>query len=264
MQFKLESLTQQLQLSQSEAERTSTELTTKSEEYSKYRREKHAELVTLQAKFDSLSQTHASTQATLKSIQSTHTAQTHQLTQTLARVQDLTGQLAEQEATYASEASGLRRLVAMMEARETKAKEIVDTVEREWAGVGEKAEQREAALRDKIEIERQAREEAEKRAEQLEEVLERMGRGDLPVPGPRALDLTTDGMMGLSPTVAMVSKAQKSGKTFTEVYADYVRLQEEFARKCAEYDRMDQTLSNVLAQIEERVCARRFLSAFLI
>ncbi|KAJ7689165.1 hypothetical protein B0H17DRAFT_1012272 [Mycena rosella] len=250
--FKLESLTQQLQLSQSEAERTNAELIAKSEEYSKHRRGKHAELVTLQANFDSLTQTHASTQATLKALQSAHTAQTHQLTQALARVQDLTGQLADQEATYASEASGLRRLVGMMEERETKAKEIVDNIELEWAGVGEKAERREAALRDEVESERKAREEAEKRTEQLEEVLERMGRGDLPVPGQRALDFTADGMMGLSPTVAMVSKAQRSGKTFTEVYADYVRLQEEFAKKCTEYDRMDQTLSAVLSQIEER------------
>ncbi|KAJ6621758.1 hypothetical protein B0H10DRAFT_944117 [Mycena sp. CBHHK59/15] len=250
--FKLESLTQQLQLAQSEAERTNSELTAKSEEFSKHRRAKHAELVTLQANFDALTQTHASTQASLKAVQSAHTAQTHQLTQALTRVQDLTGQLAEQEATYASEASGLRRLVGMMEDREAKAKEIVDSIEREWAGVGEKAERREAELRDEVENERRAREEAEKRTEQLEEVLERMGRGDLPVPACRTSDFVADGMMGLSPTVAMVSKAQKSGKTFTEVYADYVRLQEEFAKKCTEYDRMDQTLSAVLSQIEER------------
>ncbi|KAJ7288016.1 hypothetical protein C8J57DRAFT_504699 [Mycena rebaudengoi] len=250
--FKVESLSQQLQLSQSETERTNTELTTKSEEFSKYRRTKHAELVTLQANFDALTQSHASTQATLKSVQSAHTAQTHQLAQTLARVQDLTGQLAEQEATYASEASGLRRLVGMMEDRESQAKEIVNNIEREWASVGEKADRREAVLRDEVEMEKKAREEAEKRIEQLEEVLERMGRGDLPIPASRSSDIMSDGLMGLSPTVAMVSKAQRSGKTFTEVYADYVRLQEEFAKKCTEYDRMDQTLSAVLAQIEER------------
>ncbi|KAJ7147180.1 hypothetical protein C8R43DRAFT_544030 [Mycena crocata] len=250
--FKVESLTQQLQLSQAEAERTNADLIAKSEEYSNYRRAKHAELVTLQANFDSLTQTHASGQATLKAVQSAHTAQTHQLTQALARVQDLTGQLAEQEATYSSEASGLRRLVGMMEERETKAKEVVDSIEREWAGVGEKADRREAALREEAEHEKRAREEAEKRIEQLEEVLERMGRGDLPVPGPRMADLSADALMGLSPTVAMVSRAQKTGKTFTEVYADYVRLQEEFAKKCTEYDRMDQTLSAVLSQIEER------------
>lgn len=273
-QFKLDTLTQQLQLAQSEVERTNTELNSKSEEFSKYRRTKHSELTTIQATYDSLNQTHASTQATLKSLQSAHIAQSHQLTQALARVQDLTGQLAEQEATYASEASGLRRLVGMMEEREKQAKEIVGEIEKEWAGVGERSERREAALREEVEREKKAHEVAEKRADQLESVLERMGRGELPIPGrttsgtpSRTLgvsDLMTEAMMGLSPTVAMASKAQRSGKTFTEVYADYVRLQEDYAKKSAEYDHMDRTLSAVLAQIEERVgCSiQQFLLPF--
>lgn len=259
--FKIESLSQQLQLSQAEVERTNNELTVKSEEFSKYRRTKHAELVNLQASLDNITQTNAATQASLKTLQSSHTAQTHQLTQALARVQDLTGQLAEQEAIYASEANGLRRLVSMMEEREKQAKEIVDDIEQEWAGAVEKSDRREAALRDEVERERKSRESAEKRVEQMEAVLDRMGRGELPMParGTPSTPLRTagsdafaDGMMGLSPTVAMASKSQRSGKTFTEVYADYVRLQEEYAKKCAEYDHMDRTLSSVLGQIEER------------
>lgn len=260
--FKLDTLTQQLQLAQAEVERTNTELNSKSEEFSKYRRTKHSELANVQVAYDSLNQSHASTQATLKTLQSAHVAQSHQLTQALARVQDLTGQLAEQEATYASEASGLRRLVGMMEEREKQAKEIVGEIEKEWAGVGERSERREAALREDVERERKARENAEKRAIQLESVLDRMGRGELPILGratpgtpsrtPGVQDLMTEAMIGLSPTVAMASKAQRSGKTFTEVYADYVRLQEDYAKKSAEYDHMDRTLSAVLAQIEER------------
>jgi nucleoprotein TPR len=58
--------------------------------------------------------------------------------------------------------------------------------------------------------------------------------------------------MGLSPTVVMVSWAQRSGKTFTEVYAEHVRLQDKYVRKSAEYDHMDRTLQAVLAQIKER------------
>ncbi|CAA7262954.1 unnamed protein product [Cyclocybe aegerita] len=260
--FKIDSLTQQLQLSQGEAERVNNELNAKTEEFAKYRRSKHAETATLQAEFDSLTQSHASAEASFKALQSAHTAQAHQLTQALSKVQELTGQLAEQEARYANEASGLKRLVSMMEEREKQAKEIVDNIEREWASVGEKAERRENILKDEVERERKARQEAEKRVEQLEGVLERMGRGELPVPtrgtsltpfrGTATPDMTMDGMMGLSPTVAMASKAQRTGKTFTEVYADYVRLQEEYARKSAEYDHMDRTLSSVLAQIEER------------
>lgn len=216
---------------------------------------------------DSLTQTYSSAQATLKSLQSSHAAQTHQLTQALSRVQDLTGQLAEQDATYASEANGLRRLVSMMEEREKQAKEIVEGIEKEWAGVGEKAERREAALRQEVERERKGRETAEKRAEQMEIVLDRMGRGELPMPlrgspgtplrTPGTSDTVSDAMMGLSPTVAMASKAQRSGKTFTEVYAGYVRLEDELAKKTAECVHLDRALSSVLAQIEERVCIFR-------
>ncbi|KAG2010159.1 hypothetical protein CC2G_013002 [Coprinopsis cinerea AmutBmut pab1-1] len=86
-----------------------------------------------------------------------------------------------------------------------------------------------------------------------------MGRGELPVPGTPLRTPGTpgngtdfDGMLGLSPTVALASKSQRSGKTFTEVYTDYVRLQEEYAKKCAEHDQMDRTLTAVLAEIEER------------
>ncbi|OSD07459.1 hypothetical protein PYCCODRAFT_1456277 [Trametes coccinea BRFM310] len=271
--FKLESLSQQLELARGEAERTSAELAAKTEEFAKYRRTKHAELTQLQAAHDSLVQTHASTETTLKALQSAHTAQSHQLTQALTRVQDLKGQLAEQEATYSSEAAGLRRLIAMMEEREAQAKAIVDSLEKDFAGVGERAERREAVLREEIENQKQRAEQAEKRVEELQAVLDRMDRGEFPVPAfagsPGApgtpargvstpvrngtpSDILTQGMLGLSPTVAMASRAQRGGKSFTEVYSDYIKLQEDYARKCAEYDHMDRTLSAVLAQIEER------------
>ncbi|KAF9220879.1 hypothetical protein BS17DRAFT_786120 [Gyrodon lividus] len=262
--FKLDTLSQQSTLAQSETERANAELAAKSEEYARYRRTKHAEFVQLQAAHDALTQKHASVEGSLKATQSAHTAQTHQLTQALAKVQDLQGQLAEQEAAFSIEVSGLKRLVTIMEEREKQAKEIVEGIEREWEGVGDRAEKREAALRAETEKERRAREEVEKKLEQLETVLEKMNRGELPVAGRGATlpgtpgrasgsqDHIADAMMGLSPTVAMVSRVQKGGKMFTEVYADYVRLEEDYAKKCAEYDHMDRTLSDVLAQIEER------------
>ena len=270
-------MTQQLGLAKTEAERTSAELVAKSEEFAKYRRTKHVELAELQAAHDSLTQAHASTESSHKALQSAHSTQTHQLTEALTRIQTLKGQLAEQEATYSSEAAGLRRLVSMMEEREKQAKAIVDSIEKDYEGVNDKAERREAVLREEIENQRQRAEDAEKRVEELQAVLDRMDRGEFPVPafaasisapgtpargmsistparnGSQSADLLTQGMLGLSPTVAMASRVQRGGKSFTEVYSDYIKLQEEFSRKCAEYDHMDRTLSAVLAQIEERV-----------
>lgn len=278
--FKIDSLTQQLQLAKDESERTSNDLIAKSEEYSKYRRTKHAEFAQLQAAHDTLVQTHTSAESTLKSLQSAHSQQSHQLTQALARIQDLNGQLAEQEATYSSEAAGLRRLIQMMEEREIQAKSIVENIESEWSSVGERSERREAVLREEIDAQRERAEEAERRLSNLEKVMDRMDRGEFPVPDAsqpgtpaRGLstpartpipDFLTQGMMGLSPTVAMASRVQRGGKTFTEVYADYVKLQEEFAKKSLEYDHMDRTLSSVLTQIEERVRSSNHLPFFVI
>ncbi|KAI0736332.1 hypothetical protein C8Q72DRAFT_803970 [Fomitopsis betulina] len=273
--FKLDSLSQQLQLSQEHGERMTNDLNAKVEEFANYRRTKHAELAQLQGAHDSFAQKANTTESQLKALQAAHAAQSHQLTQALSRVQSLQGQLAEQEVTFSSEASSLKRLVEMMEAREAQAKAIVEGIEQDYAGISERAGRREAALKDEIEEQRQRAEQAEKRIEELEAVMERLDRGEFPMPSftaeglqgtPRTPartpgmmsmmnatpDFLSQSIMGLSPTVAMASRVQRNGKTFTEVYADYVRLQEDYARKSAEFDNMDRTLSAVLAQIEER------------
>jgi len=216
---------------------------TKTDEFAKYRRTKHAEIATLQASFDTLTQSTSSSEASLKALHSAHTAQGHQLTQALSRVQDLTGQLAEQEARYSNEISGLKRLVSMMEEREQQAKEIVDNVEREWATVGEKAERREATLRDQVEKEKKERLETEKRLEQLEAVLDKMGRGELPIParsspstpfrGNTSID-AMEGMIGLSPTVAMASRGpafwQNVYRSVGRLHSTPRRIREEMRR----------------------------------
>jgi nucleoprotein TPR len=49
----------------------------------------------------------------------------------------------------------------------------------------------------------------------------------------------------------MASRVQRSGKTFTEVYADNVRLQDEYGKKLAEYDRMARTLASNGSRISD-------------
>jgi nucleoprotein TPR len=186
-------------------------------------------------------------------------------------VQALTNQLAEQDATYSQEAAGLKRLVKMLEDRENSAKAIVERIEGDWAAVNERTGAREAVLREEVEEATARAQKAEKQVQHLNGLLRRMESGELQLPGtggsmpgtpafgtPARNASFGDGMFGLSPTVALASRTQKSGKTFTEVYSEYVKLQEEFAQKSVEYEHMEVTLSNVLAQIEERVCRTHF------
>ncbi|KAL1742749.1 hypothetical protein HDZ31DRAFT_42546 [Schizophyllum fasciatum] len=237
--FKLDTLQQQLTLAQNEVQRTTESLNNTTEAYASFRRTKHQEMLALQSthaalqtQFDTLQTNHAA-------LESAHSQQTHTLQSAQARIQELAGRLGDHEAAYASEVGGLKRLVAIMEEREKQSREIVDKVEGSWA-----------AMRD----------EAEARVRRLETVVERMGRGELPIangsastPGTPVRGGGVDAAMAmLSPTVAMASRAQRGGKTFTEVYADYVKLQDDFAKKTAEYEHMERTLTQVLGQIEER------------
>jgi nucleoprotein TPR len=100
---------------------------------------------------------------------------------------------------------------------ENQAKEVVAEVEMEWAGVGKKSERREATLREEVEHERKAHENAEKQVDRLESIVDRMGRGELPIHGHTPMaplqpsDPMDELMMALSPTMAMATKAQRSG-----------------------------------------------------
>jgi nucleoprotein TPR len=145
----------------------------------------------------------------------------------------------------------------MMEEREAQAKAIVEGIESQWSEVGERAERRERALKEDVERETRRADEAERRLEHLQRVMQKVDMGELPLPpGTPARvggDVLTQGIAGLSPTVAMASRAQRTGRTFTEVYADYVKVQDELAKRNAEFDHMERTLGAVLAQIEERV-----------
>ena len=168
-------------------------------------------------------------------------------------MQDLSGQIAEQDATYTSEVAGLRRLIEMVEALEAQSKAIVENVEQEWATINERIDRREVALREQMERERSRTEAAKARVEEPERVLEKVNRGEFPfpahgssvpsTPARGSADILTQGMMDLSPTVAMASRARRSDKTFTEVYANHIRLQDEYAKENAECDRMARTLA---------------------
>lgn len=207
----------------------------------------------LQSELDAVKQTHNQTLSTLRTIQSSHNSQSQQLSQALQKVHDLTSQLADQEAKYSSEATNLRRLVQMMEEREDQAKELVSGIERDWEGLGEKAAASEQKLRDALEEEQRRSKELEEDLEDLRAVLERVNSGELPVPSGTSPNVSSESLFGFSPGISMINRMQKSGKTFTEVYADYVRMQGELANKTRELEGLDRTLADVLARLEESV-----------
>ncbi|KAG8887935.1 hypothetical protein FRC00_000218, partial [Tulasnella sp. 408] len=265
--FKIETLNQELTLVREENERTKTELETLTDEHSTFRRNKHAEVVQLQTELDSLKQTQATTQTALDTLRQSYTQQSQAHVEALQKINNLKVDLADQESKFRSELATQKRLVTLLESRNEEASQRVQEVDAEWEKMVKTADEREAELAEKLERERQKVDALEGRVDELRTVIDRMGSGELPlpseseragyvsVPGTPAAQMlgsSVNGTMILSPTANLATKFQKTGMSFTEVYAQYVRQSAELAAEKQENARLSECLAQILADIEER------------
>ncbi|KZS93210.1 hypothetical protein SISNIDRAFT_104297 [Sistotremastrum niveocremeum HHB9708] len=254
MKFKIQTLEQQLDHAQSSSKSYSEEVATKSEEFSKFRREKHAEIVSLQSSLDSLNTAYSGVQATLQSVQETYGRQNQQLTQATQKVSQLEAQLADQAASFRSESANQERLIELLERRNEQARTRVQEVESEWETMVKTAEERESSLVADLERQKKRGDQLEAVVEELRAEKERAAEGELALLNEETTPgVNRDrGFFTLSPAAGVAARLQKSGKTFTEVYTDYVRIQGELAGSQSEARRLQDLLSQVLADIEER------------
>ncbi|KZV92725.1 hypothetical protein EXIGLDRAFT_836242 [Exidia glandulosa HHB12029] len=246
--FKIHTIEQELVLANGEREQLRTDLSARIEERAKYRREKETQVRELQAALDSASSEATSFKNALETLQAAHDNQTRSLQTTLAQVGELKGELAAKDASFRAELGNTKRMVAMLERRQEEAQKRVEEVDREWNEMTSRAAQQEDKLRREVDRERARGDDLEKQLEELRVVMNKMGSGELPLPEANG----NGNGFALSPTASLASKLQKSGRSYTEVYTDYVRLQDELARQKQETKRLEDCLAQILADIEER------------
>jgi nucleoprotein TPR len=218
----------------------------------------HASVIELQSKFDALSQTCTTAQATLQSTQYAYQAQSRQLSQTLEKVNDLQAQLADRSASFQAESTTQTRLIDLLERREEESKRRLEVVDAEWEALLSRAAASENRLKDQLEVERAENERLLRELEIARTVGDRFASGDfmppdtpgtLGTPGPEGTNIS----FALSPTARLATRLQRNGRSYTEVYTDYVRLSDELAVQKKETMRLENVLAQVLADIEERV-----------
>jgi nucleoprotein TPR len=205
-----------------------------------------------------LTQDNTSISSRLTLIQSAHRSQESQLVETLAKVQTLQGGLSQQAASFRAESETQKRLAELMDRRNEDSRRRVEEIEREWDTVLSKASATEAQLKDELTKERQRSDDLETRLDQLRvaSAAEMSTPGRFGTPGPSIP--STSGFL-LSPTASLATKLQKSGRSYTEVYADYVKMGDELTKQKEETRRLESALAQILSDIEERV--RMFPSA---
>ncbi|KAH7340679.1 hypothetical protein B0J17DRAFT_612069 [Rhizoctonia solani] len=276
--FKLETTTQELEILRTDHSRLTASLSQKSEQLAALRRDTASQITTLQSELSAAQSTTSSLNNTLASVRSAHEALQSEHTTTLEKFAQVQGDAGAERAQAKAQADARERLIALLEERNEEAVKRVREVEGEYEAVLERAERREH----KLETER---DKAQARAEELEGVVRGFASGEFaPVadvsmsignisigPGipatPRAgtpsgvlpatpRNLGTPNPFAtpslLSPTAQLASRTQKGGKSYTEVYADYVRMSDELSKQKLETRRLEDCLAGILRDIEER------------
>ncbi|EUC62051.1 filament forming protein TPR/p270, putative, partial [Rhizoctonia solani AG-3 Rhs1AP] len=276
--FKLETTTQELEILRTDHTRLASSLSQKSEQLAALRRDTASQITTLQSELSAAQSTTNSLNSTLASVRSAHEALHSEHTATLEKLAHLQGDAGADRAQAKAQAEARERLIALLEERNEEAVKRVREVEGEYEAVLEKAERREQ----KLEAER---DKAQARVEELEGVVRGFVAGEFAAgadvsmsigntsigPGipatPRAG--TPGGVLPatprnfgtpnpfatpslLSPTAQLASRTQKGGKSYTEVYADYVRMSDELSKQKLETRRLEECLAGILRDIEER------------
>lgn len=165
------------------------------------------------------------------------------------------------EGSFVGEMGSMRRLVDMLEKREEGRKKRLDEIERDLEEERKAALAREEELNDVIRRERERCDELEVRCAELREAVEVSasngggpggadGEGMMSPYGARS---SSNDSFALSPSAMLAVRGQKSGRSYAEIYGEYVRMQDELARERAETRRLGECLSQILSDIEERV-----------
>jgi nucleoprotein TPR len=225
----------------------------------------HAQTTRLQAALESAESLAASTSAALEKARSTNESNEARLTEAHTRIAELTTRTAEQELAFRTEIDAQKRLVELLERRDEESAARLAEVEREWTASQTLAETKAIEWDNAIEAERSRADalaqEVEVARSQAEQSMRQSGdQSDFFAPPSRA---GTPGLPGspagpafaLSPSASMAARLQKGGRSYTEVYSEYVRVQDELVAERAEVKRLGDILTSILADIEERVRA---------
>lgn len=187
------------------------------------------------------------------------------MTELSARNSQLGTASAEAEASYRADIDNLRRLNSMLERRDEAGTARLAEVERDWQAAQSEFASKAGRLEADLARERQRGDELEARTDELRQRLEaanaglggesassRAGTPGLLGPNGASGGGRLSSFFGLSPIAALAAKSQKTGRSYTEIYAEHVKLQDELAAERAEVVRVNECLASVLADIEER------------
>lgn len=269
LQFKIQSLEQELALARKDAEWAHTELTNTTNSATTFRNNSHAEILKLQTALDTAQQSNSTLSTKISSLQSAYDSSVSRLNESNDKLTDLQTRLASEAESFRNEINTQQRLNSLLERRAEDSHRKAEDLEGQWQETLENCREREEAAQQEANEERESRERIENEKAELQVALDRLAEsvgiqvrangngsanGSLPGTPLRGLASLPNSQM-MSPTAALAGKVQKSGISFTQIYADLAKTQEELRREKVEREKLENIVSEIEAEIQDRAPA---------
>ncbi|KAK4056430.1 Protein mlp1 [Microbotryomycetes sp. JL221] len=220
-------------------------------EWSKFRQEKHEETVRIQSQLENAQIEARTAKSTLESLKTAHDQLQSRYNDTLQTLSATREELEANEGNFASEMSSMKRFVDMMEKREQERKQRIEEMEHSLESERASLLEREEALKDELQAERDRYDALDARYAEMREVLDRRA-ALLPRDDVEASPSPVGSSFALSPAAQLAVRGQRGGRSYAEVYSEYIRMEEELIKERAETKRLSDCLAQILGDIEER------------
>lgn len=257
IKFKASTLEQQINLHEQSNEQLNVELSKQLARHAELRKSATEEVSRLQSQLDQKVSECDEVSERYRTLKNTHTTLDRKLHETLNKNRELQLEAAEASRTFQEEIQAYKHVLEQHERMSTETRARINEIEREETVLRETLQKRETALIGQAERERERSGALRTKVEELEGIIHKLQSGELPVPVPGTPSVPgtpgPDGSLILSPTASVVARLQRGGKSVTEVYADYVRIQKELQLERQEKNRLETTLNDIFNEIQDRV-----------
>ncbi|ORY31757.1 hypothetical protein BCR39DRAFT_525256 [Naematelia encephala] len=237
--FNEERSTQALQAARTEILNISKSSADIEERFGLYRVGKQAEISQLQVEHDSLVARLTAAENSYHSLQRTYNDQSRRLAEAHSNIAALTSAAAAHKANTSMELHRLVEENRVLEKRGDDARAVISEREAELERLTDLQGEKEKVWEDKWKKEERARREAEKRAEDLKIVVERLAMA-----GGEGNDL--------SPAAALAGEMRQTGKSYTQFYTDYTIQEGKLRTAENEVARLTSLLDEISQDISEK------------
>ncbi|KAJ3275866.1 hypothetical protein HDV01_006732 [Terramyces sp. JEL0728] len=243
---------QQAQQSKKIVDWLNQELASKGDQLQQYRKEKTEQVASLQAGLDTANQENSSLQIRNQSLLERNNELQEKLETKLNQIRELENNQITIESQFKIEMNSQKKLADLYQSKcqelASQNQELEDVLRKVEEQLNKLNNESESRLMEKNEI----IEEMQLEKNKLHLDIEKLESELQTINNELSAKSTAEQVGQFSQTAAVASRMQKTGKSFTQIYAEYTSLQQELIKEKSEVSRLNECLNHIVSEFEQR------------